>query len=112
MSIDKEVDWMLLSHCDGQAVRQLIEYDNREAMTVLRLRPRDAFMRDCQKNAIASRCFEVCLGSYRSLSGKYAIQHDAYGGYGLVYVGQGWFPKTNPDNVVFADRHYFVFCHE
>ena len=46
MSIDKEVDWMLLSHCSGQEVRQLIEYHNRNAMTVLRLRPRDAFMRD------------------------------------------------------------------
>ena len=103
MFIDKEVDWRILSHCDGQAVRQLIEYGNREAKVVLRLRPIDAFKRDCQKNPVVSRCFEVCLKNYKNIAGNYAIQHDEYDGYRLMYIGQGWFFNIGK-NVVFQNR--------
>ena len=33
-----EVDWKILSHCDGQVVADRVEYDGRPAMTVLPLK--------------------------------------------------------------------------
>ena len=86
--LPKDVDRRVLSHCDGQAVRAVIEYGNREAMTVLRLKPNGAFLSQCEKDQLLSKCFAICLESYKSLNGIYDIRHDDYGGYRMFYVGQ------------------------
>ena len=86
--LPKDVDWRALSHCDGQAVRAVIEYGGRDAMTVLRLKPNGAFLKQCEKDQLLSTCFAICLVSYKSLSGVYGIRHDDFGGYRMIYVGQ------------------------
>ena len=50
MALPKDVDWRILSHCDGQAVRKEVEYGDRDAMTFLRLRPLGSFLTQCDKN--------------------------------------------------------------
>ena len=78
MALPKGVDWRILSHCDGQAVRKEVEYGDRDAMTVLRLRPLESFLTECDKNQKLSKCYQICLKSYRNLTGFYEIQHDTF----------------------------------
>ena len=87
MALPKDVDWRILSHCDGQAVRK-VEYGDRDAMTVLRMRPLGSFLTQCDKNRKLSQCYQICLKSYRNLTGFYEIQHDTFGGYCLIYTGK------------------------
>ena len=88
MALPKDVDWRILSHCDGQAVRKEVEYGDRDAMTVLRLRPLESFLTECDKNQKLSKCYQICLKSYRNLTGFYEKQHDTFGGYCLIYTGK------------------------
>ena len=88
MMLPKDLDWRMLSHSDGQVVRSNVEYGGREAMTVLRLRPIDAFLKQCQRDKSLADCYEVCLAVYEDLHGLYEIKHDAFGGYCLFYVGE------------------------
>ena len=84
----KDLDWKILSHTDGQGVRAVVEYGNREAMTVLRLKPIDTFLKQCGREHSLAECYELCLTSYENLHGLYQFKHDAFGGYCLVYVGK------------------------
>ena len=87
----------MLSHTDGQAVRAVVEYRNREAMTVLRLKPIDTFLKQCGREQSLAECYELCLASYKDLRGLYQIKHDAFGGYCLVYVGKDRIPDNITD---------------
>ena len=58
-----DVTLRALSHHDGQAVRAVIEYGGRDAMTVLSLKPNDAFLKQCEKDQLLSTCFAICLES-------------------------------------------------
>ena len=57
MMLPKDLDWRMLSHSDGQVVRSNVEYGGREAMTVLRLRPIDAFLKQCQRDRSLADCY-------------------------------------------------------
>ena len=95
--LPKDLDWKMLSHTDGQAVRAVVEYRNREAMTVLRLKPIDTFLKQCGREQSLAECYELCLASYKDLRGLYQIKHDAFGGYCLVYVGKDRIPDNITD---------------
>ena len=79
--------WAMLAQSDGKLVKQMVEYDGREASRALRLH----FERNCATqlgaNQDLARCSEKLRESH-SLFEKYLIRHDNFGGFRLLYVGE------------------------
>ena len=84
----------MLAQCDGQLVEQMVEYDGREARTVLRLHSERNFGSLLRANKDLARCYEKLKESYSRLD-KYLIRHDDFGGYRLCYVGDLEIPAKN-----------------
>ena len=78
--------WAMLAQCDGQLVKQMVEYDSREARTVLRLHFERNFGSQLRDNQDLARCYEKLKESYPRLD-NYLIRHNNFGGYRLLYVG-------------------------
>ena len=85
--MDANVDWMILSQCDCQIVRDLVEYDNREAKNV-GLRTTRNFYKWIQTKKPWKSCYETLLAAYDTISSDFKIVHDEYGGYKMMYIGK------------------------
>ena len=85
--MDATVDWMIISQCDCQKVRDVIEYDNIKAKNV-GLRTTRNFYKWIQTKKAWKLCYESLLAAYDSISSDFKIAHDEYGGYKLMFMGK------------------------
>ena len=85
--MEKNLRWSIFVQCDGQAVRQLVEYGNREPQAVVRLKSKAQFRQLCQNDKTIERCYQRFVSAYEKLDSEFEILHDQFGGYRLVYVG-------------------------
>ena len=76
----------MLAQCDGQLVKQMVGYDDREARTVLRLHSQRNFGSRLRANQHLARCYEKLKESCFRLD-NYSTRRDIFGGYRLLYVG-------------------------
>ena len=78
--------WSMMAQCDGQLVKQMVEYDGRGARRVLRLHSERNFGSQLRANENLARCYEKLKGSYSRLDNE-LFRQDNFGGYRSLYVG-------------------------
>ena len=86
--LPKEVDWSVLAQCDYFAVEQLVQTDDRIAMSTVEPMRRTIFERKLSKDIKWKDTFEKMCAAYRKLEPNFSIEHDKFGGYRLVYKGK------------------------
>ena len=101
MKLLREVTWQILSHCDGWAVKKLIEKEERPAATVLRLCSERIFEKNVKEISLWKTCYQICRDAYLSMKPEFEIRTDKFGGYCLVYVchvvrSKGYIFKNSP----------------
>ena len=77
----------MLAQCDGQLVKQMVEYDGRQTRTFLRLHSGRNFGSQLRVNQDLARCYKKLKESYCGLD-NYLIRHNNFGGYRLLSVGE------------------------
>ena len=90
---NKKIGWVVLSQCDGQIVRQEVEYGNRPAPTIIRLNSLRLFQKILKENSIWSSCHDSLRRAYEDCLKEFAVSHDNYGGYCLKFVGKFSIPS-------------------
>ena len=89
-----DVDWIILSHCDGHVVKELVEYNNRPAETAVnRIKSTRRYENLLKNNPIWRNCHNFLKKSYESISDRFKIVHDNYGGYRMLYCGNNALPS-------------------
>ena len=86
-------DWKILAQCDGQIVKQLVQYGGREPQTVVRLQSAPYFRHTLIRDTILKNVQETLLAPYLNCGGNLAFRHDSFNGYGLYYKGSNILPK-------------------
>ena len=98
-NLPKNLKYGLLAQCDGQIVRQLVEYGERAAETVVPLMSSEQYEKFLQNSEDARKVHKVLDQAYKDLGAEFKIVHDLYGGYCLKYVGD----KVIQKGFVFRD---------
>ena len=101
MKLLREVTWQILSHCDGWAVKKLIEKEERPAATVLRMCSERIFEKNVKEIFVWKTCYQICRDAYLSMKPEFEIRTDKLGEYCLVYVShvvrsEGYIFKNSP----------------
>ena len=77
----------MLAQCDGQIVRQLVQYGDREAETVVRLKSAKYFRDTLFRDTLLKNVHETLLAAYLNCGGDLEFRHDSFSGYGMFYKG-------------------------
>ena len=85
--LPKVLKYRMLAQCDGQVVRELVEHEGREAMTVVPLMTAVKFEKYLKNNSEARQIHTFFHQAYSQLGEDFKIVHDKFGGYCLKYVG-------------------------
>ena len=94
MNLMDDVDWIILSHCDGHVVKDLVEYNNHLAETAVnRIKSTGRYENLLKNNPIWRNCHNFLKKSYESISDRFKIVHDNYGGYRMLYCGNNALPS-------------------
>ena len=77
----------MLAQCDGQIVKQLVQYGGREHGTAVRLKSAPYFRDSLIRDTILKNVHETLLAAYLNCGGDFEFRHDSFNGYGLYYKG-------------------------
>ena len=92
-TLHPDIDWTILGQCDGQIVRQTIEYGCRPAQVTNRLQRERVFQKTIAEEKLFDECYKFMLNLYGSIEGEFSIKHDNFGGYKLLYCGKNTIPS-------------------
>ena len=86
--LPKKLEWSVLAQCDYFAVEKFVQTPDRPAMTPIQPLRECIFLRKIKSDLKWKETFEILCQSYKDLAPTFAIEHDNFGGYRLVYRGK------------------------
>ena len=93
MRLQKATTWRILAHCDAKAVNLFVEFNQRQAETVLRPISERLFQKHLESSEVWRKCFEVLCKAYGEARKTFDFSHDRYGGYCLKYKAENILKK-------------------
>ena len=92
-TLHPDIDWTILGQCDGQIVRQTIEYGCRPAQVANRLQRERVFQKIMAEEKLFEECYKFMRNLYGSIESEFSIKHDNFAGYKLLYCGKNPIPS-------------------
>ena len=93
MRLQKATPWQISAHCDAKAVNLFVDFNQRQAETVLRPIYERLFQMHLESCKVWRKCFEItceCCGEARK---TFDFNHDRYGGFRLKYKAENILKK-------------------
>ena len=85
--LPKDTDWYTLAQCDFFAVEKFVQTADRIAMRTIEPIREAIFRRKNENNQKWINTYKEVCKSYEKLEPNFAIRHDNYGGYRMLYTG-------------------------
>ena len=86
--LPKKLEWSVLAQCDYFAVEKFVQTPDRPAMTPIQPLRECIFLRKIKSDLKWKETLEIMCQSYKDLAPTFAIEHDNFGGYRIVYRGK------------------------
>ena len=85
--LPRKIDWPVLAQCDLYAVKRHVETEFRKAEEIVRPLSERIFEQRIKNASNWKLTYKAVCNAYISLFPDFAIEHDTYGGYKLMYRG-------------------------
>ena len=85
--LPRKIDWPVLAQCDLYAVKRHVETEFRKAEEIVRPLSERIFEQRIKNDSNWKLTYKAVCNAYISLFPDFAIEHDTYGGYKLMYRG-------------------------
>ncbi|XP_075264000.1 uncharacterized protein LOC142355849 [Convolutriloba macropyga] len=85
--LPRDTDWYTLAQCDFFAVEKFVQTADRIAMRTIEPIREAIFRRKTENDQKWINTYKEVCESYKKLEPNFAIRHDNYGGYRMLYTG-------------------------